>query len=539
MKTLYLECNMGAAGDMLAAALLELMPDPAAALAELNAIGLPGVTYQTERAVRCGVTGTRLVVTVYGQEEAAPSGTQDAEAAQSVPDALLYDAIDTVLAQGEASVHILQRKLRLGQHRASHLLEQMEKLGIIAPHDGHPTRTILLTKETWASLKQRAAARTAASAPHPDGADTQTQDAPAALRADLPPVHPDAPLSTEPPHAPFHSQDVPESGTPHDRPQDHSDHSHRSMADIRALIEAARLPQPVRADVLAVYECIAEAESEVHGVPVAEIHFHEVGALDAVADIAACCLLLRRLAPDAVIVSPVHVGSGQVRCAHGLLPVPAPATALLLRDVPVYGGAIRGELCTPTGAALLTRFASRFDSMPAMRVRAIGIGCGKKEFEAANCLRAFLGETGDTAEDVLELACNLDDMTAEEIAFAQEELLRAGALDVWTTAIGMKKSRPGTMLSVLCHPDRRDEMLRLLFLHTETLGVRETVHRRYALRRESAACDTPLGVVRRKDATGFGTAHSKYEYEDLARIARAEGRSLRAVRSALEKQEKL
>src|SRR5699024_5887421 len=146
----------------------------------------------------------------------------------------------------------------------------------------------------------------------------------------------------------------------------------------------------------------AEAESHAHGVPVTEIHFHEVGTLDAVADVTAVCLLMHRLAPDDVVVSPVHVGSGQVHCAHGILPVPAPATAFILRGVPIYGGSVRGELCTPTGAALLKHFATRFGAMPAMQVESIGYGMGKKDFEAANCVRAMLGETESRGDTVLE-----------------------------------------------------------------------------------------------------------------------------------------
>ena len=197
------------------------------------------------------------------------------------------------------------------------------------------------------------------------------------------------------------------------------------MADIRAHIAALPVPQRVRNNILAVYGRLAAAESEAHGRPVDQIHFHEVGTMDALADITAVCLLLERLAPEQIIVSPVHVGSGHVRCAHGILPVPAPATAILLRGVPIYGGHIAGELCTPTGAALLTQFAARFGDMPPMRVERIGYGMGRKDFPAANCVRALLGETEDSAEDVLELACNLDDMTPEAIGFALERLLEA------------------------------------------------------------------------------------------------------------------
>ena len=202
-------------------------------------------------------------------------------------------------------------------------------------------------------------------------------------------------------------------------------------------MEGLDLSSKVREDILTVYRLIAEAESHIHDRPVTDIHFHEVGTLDAVADVTAVCLLMAELKPEQVIVSPIHVGSGQVRCAHGILPVPAPATAYLLRDVPIYGGAVKGELCTPTGAALLKHFATRFGEMPPMRTERIGYGMGKKEFEAANCVRALLGETADRVDDVVELACNVDDMTAGELGFAMEQLFAAGAREVFTVPIGM------------------------------------------------------------------------------------------------------
>ena len=309
------------------------------------------------------------------------------------------------------------------------------------------------------------------------------------------------------------------------------------MAQIEHLVKAhLALQEPVKADVLAVYGLLAEAESQVHGVPIPEIHFHEVGTMDAVADIAAVCTLIHRLAPDRIAASPIHVGSGQVRCAHGLLPVPAPATALLLRGVPIYGGSIPSELCTPTGAALLRHFVQDFGPMPPMRVQAIGYGMGRKDFEAANCVRAMLGESAQQSEEIYELACNVDDMTGEAVGFAMEALFAAGALDVYTVGIGMKKSRPGILLRVLCKPEDRQRMVALLFRHTTTLGIREFAAGRYVLDRTVTALDTPFGTVRRKDSSGYGITRHKYEYEDLARIARAEGISLTEAAARLDEE---
>lgn len=307
------------------------------------------------------------------------------------------------------------------------------------------------------------------------------------------------------------------------------------MADIEAIFAALPVSQAVRENALAVYRLIAEAESAAHGRPVSEIHFHEVGAMDAVADVTAVCMLMDRLAPDQVIVSPVHVGSGHVRCAHGVLPVPAPATAHILRGVPIYGGEVKGELCTPTGAALLKHFAARFGDMPPMRVNAIGYGMGKRDFPMANCVRAMLGEAEDRTDVVLELSCNVDDMTAEAIAFATQRLFDAGAHEVYTVAIGMKKSRPGTLIRAMCDENDRERILAAFFAHTTTLGVRETATRRFVLERSVHTLHTPYGDVRRKDSAGYGAHRSKFEYEDLARIALDRGVSLEEARRLVER----
>lgn len=385
MRTLYLDCGMGAAGDMLTAALLELLPEREAFLAELNGLGIPGVEFSTEKCEKCGISGTHMSVKIHGREE------------------------------GEA----------------------------------------------------------------------------------------------------------------------HS-HTHGTMRDIRAIVEGLPISTMVKLDILSVYEEIAQAESHVHGVPVSQVHFHEVGTLDAVADVTAVCLLLHRLAPDQILASPVHVGSGTVKCAHGILPVPAPATAWLLRGIPMYGGEISGELCTPTGAALLRHFVTDFGNQPTMRVESIGYGMGKKDFPRVNCLRVMLGQTEEAGDEIAELCCNLDDMTGEDIGFAMETLLAAGALDVFTAPIGMKKSRPGVLLTVLCRPAEQETMAKLLLANTTTLGVRVGMRSRFTLRRSEKEIQTHYGSVRRKSSRGFGVSREKWEYEDLAKIAGMTGKSLAEVRKMLE-----
>ena len=330
---------------------------------------------------------------------------------------------------------------------------------------------------------------------------------------------------------PVHGQ-----GHSHEHPHGHGGeghHHHTGMAEIEAQIGALALPQAVRQNALAVFRLLAQAESHAHDRPVEQIHFHEVGAMDAVADVVGACLLLHMLAPDEILASPVHVGCGQVRCAHGILPVPAPATAYLLQGVPAYGGGVQGELCTPTGAALLRHFVKHFGPMPVMAARAIGYGMGKKEFAQANCVRAFWGETADRQDEAAQLSCNLDDMTGEDIAFAAEQLLAAGALDVWTQAIGMKKGRPGVMLCCLCRPEDAARLGEVMLRHTATLGVRKTLCTRQVLERESRVLQAGEDTVRVKTAAGAGARKAKLEYEDLAAIARRRGETLAQVRRRL------
>lgn len=323
-----------------------------------------------------------------------------------------------------------------------------------------------------------------------------------------------------------------EEGQEHEQ-EHHHHHHHNGIREIRDLIEAMPLSDFVRRNARAVFDSIAAAEAAVHGQDMEHIHFHEVGTVDAVADVTGVCLLMEKLAPERVVCSPVNVGGGTVRCAHGILPVPAPATEILLRNIPWYEGDIKTELCTPTGAALVTHFADRFGSVPPLTVERCGYGTGRKNFDRLNAVRVLLGEGNDAPEHLIELRCNLDDMTGEELGFAQERLLEAGALDVWTTAVGMKKGRCAVTLSVLCRPEQRDALLRCLFRHTATLGVREFPCLRHALARSFREAETPWGAVTVKRAEGWGTVREKPEYEDLARLARENDLPLRDIKAAL------
>lgn len=310
----------------------------------------------------------------------------------------------------------------------------------------------------------------------------------------------------------------------------HSGHHHRTLGDIDGIIDGLELSAALKEQVRAVYRSIAEAEAGVHGTEVELVHFHELGAMDAVADITAACFLVDALEVSRITVSPVCTGFGSVHAAHGVMPVPAPATARLLEGVPCYAGQIEGELCTPTGAALIRHFADTFGQAPAMTPLAVGYGLGHKDFGQLSCVRTMLGQS---EENIVEFCCNVDDMSPEAVGFAIEELLRGGAVDAWYEPIGMKKTRPGLLLSCLCREEKRDEIVRLLFKHTSTIGIRETLCRRYVLKRKEELVVTPYGPVRRKISEGCGVERRKEEYDDLSRIAREQGLSLRELEELL------
>ncbi|MDD6451168.1 MAG: nickel pincer cofactor biosynthesis protein LarC [Lachnospiraceae bacterium] len=422
-KLLYLDCGMGVAGDMMSAAFLDLLAEmraevPSAKsqviqdlIGELNAIGIPKVTFEAENAVRCGILGLHLVVRVSGEEEAV---------------------------------------------------------------DAHP---------------------------HP--------------------------------HTSTHSQ-------MHTHTNSHS-HSHRTLADVLKIIERLKLPKEVRLQVISIYQTLAEAESHAHGMEVSEIHFHEVGLMDAIADITASAYLLNLIHPDQVIASPVRTGFGEVHSAHGILPVPAPATAFLLRGIPTYAGDIPGEMSTPTGAALLRTFVSSFEEQPVMVSKAEGYGMGKKDFPRANCVRAVLSEgedlwnADDRKEDqIIRLECDMDDITGEEMGFAMDRIYEAGARDVFYQPVYMKKNRPGILLTVLTKEKEKEAVIRAIFCHTTTIGIREEVMRRYVLKRVLVTEDTSFGPVQKKVSNGYGVHREKWEYRDLQEIARREKISIREILTNLD-----
>lgn len=382
MKILYLDCSMGASGDMLSGALLGLAPSPQDALEAFNAFGIPGVEFSVEDAVKGGISAWRLRVTVHGEEE------------------------------------------------------------------GHGGR---------------------------------------------------------------------------------HHHHHRRLGDVCGIIDSLAMKPDVKASVKEVYRSIASAEARAHGTSVEEVHFHEVGALDAIADVSAACWLMDAIGAAETVASPLNTGMGTIECAHGILPVPAPATAFLLEGMQSYSdGVTEGELTTPTGAALVRRFAKCFGARPPMTPLKTAYGAGSRDFARPNVLCAVLGEA---VESIEELVFNIDDMTGEAMAFAVDRIFEAGAKDVAVADVAMKKGRPGWTVTVLCGRSEKESVANAIFRHTSTIGFRErTCARRTAARREAAGgCG---GRVKVSEACG--AVKCKAEADDAARIAISRGMAFDEAKKIIE-----
>ena len=411
MKTLYLDCSMGAAGNMLTAALYELLDDTEKKdfINQIHNIGLSKTVVSVEKTEKCGILGTYIDVSVDGIKE--------------------------------ENLFVKDEKQSKDDHHHKHSDNHIEE------HNHNHT------------------------------------------------------------------------------------HHHTSFQEIVDIINSLKISDKIKNNIISVYKLIAEAESNAHGVPVTKVHFHEVGMMDAIADITAVCILMDNI--EKIVSSPINVGGGHVHCSHGILPVPAPATAFILKNIPVYCGEIKEELCTPTGAALLKYFVTDFADMPVMIVEKIGYGMGRKNFVYANCLRVMLGYSQQKS-NIVELTCNIDDITPEQVGFAMKVLFDAGALEVYTTNVCMKKSRPGIVLSVMCRQDIEEKIVSLIFKHTTTIGIRRNVSCRYGLNRKIEKIETVFGPVRKKVSEGYGVTRTKYEYDDISKIAKEQNLSIDEVIKIIE-----
>jgi len=307
--------------------------------------------------------------------------------------------------------------------------------------------------------------------------------------------------------------------------EDHHHHHHRHLADITAIIEKSTLAPAVKKDSIRIFTRLAEAEAKVHNTTIESIHFHEVGAMDAIIDVVGGVIGLHALGIDSIICSPLHVGSGTVECAHGTLPVPAPATAELVRGRPVYSTGVQGELLTPTGAAILTTLADDFGPLPPMTVEHIGHGAGSADRSIANMLRVFIGSAPQpdktfAVEQTATIETTIDDMNPQMYDYLIEKVLQMGALDIFCTAVQMKKNRRGTLVTILCRPEMVTLFSEFLFRETTTIGLRWRLDHRFTLKREFATVETPYGAIVCKTAThGEELINIKPEYEECKRVA--------------------
>jgi uncharacterized protein (TIGR00299 family) protein len=311
-------------------------------------------------------------------------------------------------------------------------------------------------------------------------------------------------------------------GHRHDHAANHFD-QHRSLVEIHGLIDKAGLSASARARSHELFDRLAQVEAEIHQIPVEQIHLHEVGALDSIIDIVGIVFGLEWLGAEMIVASPLNVGGGSVKTAHGVLSVPAPATARLLQGIPVYSSGAQVELVTPTGALVIAAYAHRFGPLPAMRVRRIGYGAGTREVPGSpNVIRLMVGEddAAVSAEEVVVMECEIDDMNPQLYGALMDRLYAVGALEVFYTAVQMKKNRPGTLVTVVAPPAKRDEMAATLFRDTTTIGLRHQTLARECLDREIVPVTTAFGVVRFKVARRGGVVmNASPEFEDCARLA--------------------
>jgi uncharacterized protein (TIGR00299 family) protein len=320
------------------------------------------------------------------------------------------------------------------------------------------------------------------------------------------------------------------------------DHAHRSLPEIFTLIDGSSLTPSGRDQAKAMFQRLGEAEAAIHQMPVEKVHLHEVGALDSIIDIVGIVYAMEWAGADRVVCSPLNVGGGMVQSAHGLFPVPAPATVKLLGAAPVYSGRVQKELVTPTGALIATTFASGFGPIPAMSVERVGYGAGDRDDPVTpNVLRVLIGR--DAAADVLPqgdrvtvIECEIDDMNPQIFGVVMERLYAAGALEVFYTSVQMKKNRPGTLLTVVAAPDRRAQMTDVIFRETTTIGLRHYEVDRECLQREIVAVQTPIGAVRFKVARRDGRiVNAVPEFEDCAKLAADRNLSVKEVQAIANK----
>ena len=326
------------------------------------------------------------------------------------------------------------------------------------------------------------------------------------------------------------------------------DHGHHSLDQIYAAINRSSLSDAGKARAIAMFGRLGEAESAIHGIPIDKIHLHEVGAIDSIIDIVGAVFAIEWFKADRIVVSPINVGSGMVRTEHGVFPVPAPATVTLVKNAPVYSTGIQSELLTPTGALILTEFASAYGPVPPMTIEKVGYGAGDRDLkETPNVVRVLVGESEDVRSagaaapagpsmKVVVLECEIDDMNPQIFGVLMEKLYAAGALEVFYSAVQMKKNRPGTLMTIVAKPEQREAMTEIVFRESTTIGIRHQELSRECLDREMVTVTTALGPVRFKVARRAGRVlNAQPEFEDLAKLSNERGIPIKDVQALAHK----
>ncbi|HZE23123.1 MAG TPA: nickel pincer cofactor biosynthesis protein LarC [Blattabacteriaceae bacterium] len=501
MRIAYLECFSGISGDMFLGALVDAGVPPEVLIRTVEALGVDA-RLEISRVDRSGISATKVDVIAAGEKE-LPREEFWQEAVNNQ-----QSAVSPATALADAHSPGLEQK-RAEQHSDQH--DTSPQAGASSPQNA----------------QQQRVQGAPAPALHEHGASHEHSHSQTPPRAAVPHEHGHS-----------HSHDHSHS---HEHEHDHDSgqaHSHRGLKEIRQIIQAAAISQSAKDRAIKIFEALGAAEAKVHNTDIEKIHFHEVGAIDAIVDIVCASVGAEALGVDEWICSPLNVGGGTVVCAHGAFPSPAPATLELLKNAPVYSGEIQKELVTPTGAAIVSVLALRFSQFPAMKTEKIGYGAGTRNFKnSPNVLRLTVGETTAAQhespfpmEEISVLEANVDDMTPQVFGYVMEQALQNGALDAFGTPVQMKKSRPGMLLTVLCRTEDSQRLTKFILAETTTLGVRMRRENRASLTRRHVSVSTKWGNVRMKLANLNGSI-SNYapEYEDCREIAKEKKVPLKTV----------
>ena len=504
MKTLYMDCFSGISGNMTIGAFLDLGVDKELLLRELEKLHVDGYRIEINKKQKNGITGTYFDVIL---EEAPSSHQEEVPGADQESDAEQKALPRCTCKHHRAYCICGKNKLsdKYGRKKKKH----KEKHKYHLSHDGKHSHT----EEVYSLLG------------HGEAHHDHTHDD----------------------HHEHHEHDLHEHEHEHGHKHihGHTHAPHRNLQDITEIIDGSELSDRVKQLSKKMFSYVAEAEAKVHGKPIEKVHFHEVGAIDSIIDIVGTAICVDSLNPSRIVASPLPVGSGFVRCQHGLIPVPAPATLEIIQKggIPVYANGIKKELATPTGAAILAALAGEYGPQPEMKVHAVGCGAGLYDLEIPNTLRLILGETISAKEKpepqsgVILAETNIDDTTGEVLGYVMGRLLDAGALDVFFTPIYMKKCRPAVTLSFLCEASLVQALEQIVFEETSTIGIRRIPVQRTAMDRVYETADTPYGKIRVKKVTYGGTVKRYGEFEDVKAAAERHGVPIQKVYDALKRNE--